>query len=91
MKSAKAAILDKTTDVLDDSAEIARDVAKKTASVVVDGAKVVRTAAVRSYEAAGDVVSLTGRQIRRKPVVATLSAIGVGFLIGFLIGRKTSG
>lgn len=91
MKAAKAAILDKTTDVLEDSADIARDVAKKTASVVVDGAKVVRGAAVRSYEAAGDVVSLTGRQIRRKPVVATLSAIGAGFLIGFLIGRKAKG
>jgi ElaB/YqjD/DUF883 family membrane-anchored ribosome-binding protein len=89
MKSAKEAILDKTTDVLEDSADIAKDVAKKTASVVADGAKVVKIAAVRGYEAAGDVVSLTGRQIRRKPVVATLSAIGVGFLVGFLIGRKS--
>jgi ElaB/YqjD/DUF883 family membrane-anchored ribosome-binding protein len=91
MKAAKAAILDKTTDVFEDSADIAKDVAKKTASVVADGAKVVKTAAVRSYEAAGDVVTLTGRQIRRKPVVAALTAIGAGFLIGFLIGRKTRG
>lgn len=91
MKPAKAAILDKTTDVLEDSADIAKDVAKKTASVMVDGAKAVRTAAVRSYETAGDVVTLTGRQIRRKPLAATLSAVGVGFLIGFLIGRKTRG
>ena len=88
MKAAKAAILDKTTDVFEDSADIAKGVAKKTASVVVDGAKVVKSAAVHSYEAAGDVVSFTGRQIRRKPVVATLSAIGAGFLIGFLIGHK---
>lgn len=87
---AKAAILDKTTDVFEDSADIAKDVARKTASVVVDGAKVVRSAAVRGYETAGDVVTLTGRQIRRKPLAATLSAIGAGFLIGFLVGRKTS-
>jgi ElaB/YqjD/DUF883 family membrane-anchored ribosome-binding protein len=91
MKSAKAAILDKTTDVLEDSADVAMDVAKKTASIVVDGAKVVKGAAVRGYEAAGDVVTLTGRQIRRKPLAATLSAIAAGFLIGFLIGRKTKG
>lgn len=91
MKSAKSALLDKTTDVLEDSADIAKDVAKKTASVVVDGAKVVKGAAIRGYGAAGDVVSLTGRQIRRKPVTATLTAIGFGFLIGLLIGRKTKG
>jgi ElaB/YqjD/DUF883 family membrane-anchored ribosome-binding protein len=91
MKSAKAAILDRTTDVFEDSADVAKDVARKTASVVADGAMVVKDVAVRGYEAAGDVVSLTGRQIRRKPLAATLSAIGVGFLIGFLIGRKTRG
>ncbi|MDE3110080.1 MAG: hypothetical protein KGL02_09075, partial [Acidobacteriota bacterium] len=61
------------------------------ASAMAEGAKAVRTAAVRAYGAAGDVVTLTGRQIRRKPVVATLTAIGAGFLIGFLIGRKTRG
>ena len=81
----KAAILETTTDML----EVSGDVAKKAASVAVDGAKVVRGAAVRSYEAAGDAVQFTGRQIRRKPLAATLSAIGAGFLFGFLIGRKT--
>ncbi len=91
MKSDKAAILDKTTDVFEDSADIAKDVARKTASVVVDGAKVVKSAAVHSYGAASDAVSFTGRQIRRKPLAATLSAIGAGFLIGLLIGRKTKG
>ncbi len=89
MKSAKTAILDRTTDVFEDSADVAKDVAKKTASVVVDGAKAVKIAAVRSYGAADDAITFTGRQIRRKPVVAAVSAIGVGFLIGFLIGRKT--
>ena len=89
MKAAKPAILDKTTDVLEDSAGIAKDVVKRTASVVADGAKAVKSAAVRSYDAAGDVVTLTSRQIRRKPVAAALGAIGAGFLIGFLIGRKT--
>lgn len=91
MKSTKAAILDKAADVFEDSADVAKDVAKKTASVVVDGAKVVKSTAVRGYEAAGDAVNFTGKQIRRKPVVAALSAIGAGFLIGFLIGRKTRG
>ncbi|GEM_PF-5962965 len=91
MKSAKAAILDKTTDVLDDSTDAAMDVAKRAASMVVDGAKVVKGAAVRGYEAAGEVVTLTGRQIRRKPLAAVLGAIAAGFLIGFLIGRKTKG
>ncbi|MGH9687500.1 MAG: hypothetical protein ACRD5K_10450 [Candidatus Acidiferrales bacterium] len=83
----KPAILDRTSDVLEGSA----DVAKKAALVVADGAKVVKGAAVRSYEAAEDAVQFTGRQIRRKPLAATLSAIGAGFLIGFLIGRKTKG
>ncbi|MDE3169864.1 MAG: hypothetical protein KGL75_06965 [Acidobacteriota bacterium] len=91
MKPAKSAMLDKTADVFGDSADIAKDVAKTTASAMAEGAKAVRTAAVRAYGAAGDVVTLTGRQIRRKPVVATLTAIGAGFLIGFLIGRKTRG
>lgn len=84
----KAAILDRTADVFEDSADVAKDVAKKTASAVADGAKVVKSAAVRGYETAEDVVTVTGRQIRRKPVVATLSAVGAGFLLGFLIGRK---
>lgn len=83
----KAAILETTTDVLEGSA----DVAKKVASVAVDSAVVVKDAAIRSYEVAGDAVQFTGRQIRRKPLVATLSAIGAGFLFGFLIGRKTKG
>lgn len=91
MKSAKAAILDRTTDVLEDSADIAKDLCTKTASVVADGVKVVKGAAVRGYEATGDVVSLTGRQIRRKPLAAAFTAIGAGILIGFLIGRKTRG
>lgn len=83
----KAAILDRTTDALEESA----DVAKKAALAVADGAKAVGDAAVRSYEAVEDAMQFTGRQIRRKPLVATLSAIGAGFLIGFLIGRKTKG
>lgn len=91
MKPVKAAILGRTTDAIEDSAGIAKDAAQRTASVVADGAKVVRTAALRGYEAAGDVVTLTGRQIRRKPLVAVLGAIGAGLLIGFLIGRKTRG
>jgi ElaB/YqjD/DUF883 family membrane-anchored ribosome-binding protein len=81
----KAAILETTTDVLEGSA----DVAKKVASVAVDGAMVVKDAAVRGYDAASEAVQFTGRQIRRKPLAATLSAIGAGFLIGFLVGRKT--
>lgn len=81
----KAAILETTTDVLEGSA----DVAKKVASVTVDSAMVVKDAAIRGYEAAGDAVKFTGKQIRRNPLAAALSAIGAGFLIGFLIGRKT--
>ncbi len=80
----KPAILEKTSEYFGESAHVAA----KAASVVVDGAK---GAAVRGYEAAESAVSATGRQIRRKPVVAVLSAIGAGFVIGLLIGRKTKG
>jgi len=80
----KADILEKTADYLGGSAHVA-------AGAAVDGAKAVKSAAVHSYNAAGSVVSLTGRQIRRKPVVAVLAAIGAGFVLGLLIGRKTKG
>lgn len=80
----KPAILEKTADVVHDSA----DVAKKAASVVAMGAKAVKGAAVQSYEAAEDAVTFTGRQIRRKPFAATLCAVGLGFAIGFFVGRS---
>lgn len=83
----KAAILDKTSEYLGESAHVAA----KAGAVVVDGAKAVKSAAVRGYEVAGDAVSATGRQIRRKPVAAVLGAIAAGFVIGLLIGRKTKG
>jgi ElaB/YqjD/DUF883 family membrane-anchored ribosome-binding protein len=80
----KSAILEKTTEYLGDSA----DAAKKAASVVIDATKVMRGAAVRGYDAAGDAVHATGRQIRRKPVAAVLGAVAAGFFVGLLIGRK---
>ncbi len=80
----KTAILDRTTEYLGDSAEVA----KKAGSAVIDGAK---GAAVRGYNAAEDAVSATTRQIRRKPLVAVLGAIGAGVVSGFLIGRKGRG
>jgi ElaB/YqjD/DUF883 family membrane-anchored ribosome-binding protein len=83
----KVEFLEKTQEYLDNSAQVAA----KAAGVAVDSAKAVKGAAVRTYDAAGSVVSLTGRQIRRKPVVSVLAAIGAGFLLGLLIGRKTKG
>ncbi|MGH9717643.1 MAG: hypothetical protein ACRD4R_13080 [Candidatus Acidiferrales bacterium] len=94
----KADIMEKTSEYLGSTAHVAAkaagavvDGAKVAKGAVVDGAKAAKGAAVRSYDAAGTAVSVTGRQIRRKPVTAVLSAIGVGFVIGLLIGRKTKG
>lgn len=94
----KADILDKTQEYLGNSAHVAAkaggvmaDGAKIVGGAAVDGAKAVKVAAVRSYDAAGVAVSATGRQIRRKPVVSALIAIGAGFVFGLLIGRKTKG
>lgn len=83
----KPAILEKTSEYLDESAQVAA----KVGSAFVDGAKAARGAAVRGYEAAEDAVTATGRQIRRKPLAAVLGAVGAGLVIGVLIGRKTKG
>ena len=94
----KADILERTQEYLGSSAHVAAkaggvvvDGAKIVGGVAADGAKVVKGAAVRSYDAAGVAVSATGRQIRRKPVISVLVAIGAGFVLGLLIGRKTKG
>jgi ElaB/YqjD/DUF883 family membrane-anchored ribosome-binding protein len=83
----KPAILEKTSEYLDESVHVAT----KAASAFVDGAKAAKGAAVRGYEAAEDAVTATGRQIRRKPLAAVLGAIGAGIVVGVLIGRKTKG
>jgi ElaB/YqjD/DUF883 family membrane-anchored ribosome-binding protein len=81
----KPAILEKTSEYLDESAQVAA----KAAAVFVDGAKAAKGAAVRGYEVAGSAVTATGRQIRRKPLAAVLGAVGAGIVIGLFIGRKT--
>jgi len=102
MKADISEFLGGTADVAAKAAGVAVDGAMVAKGAVVDGAKAVKVAAVssakavkvaavHSYDAAGSVVNLTGRQIRRKPVTAVLAAIGAGFLIGLLIGRKTKG
>lgn len=85
----KTEILEKTSEYLGAPAHVASKAATKAASVVADGAKAAKDAAVRGYNAAETAVSVTGRQIRRKPVVAVLSAMGAGFVIGLVIGRTT--
>lgn len=85
----------KAAGVAVDGAMVAKDAvvdgAKAVKVAAVGGAKAVQVAAVQSYNAAGTAVSATGRQIRRKPVTAVLAAIGAGFVLGLLIGRKTKG
>lgn len=94
----KAEILEKTSEYLGGTAQVAAKVggvvvdgAMVAKGGVVDGAKAVKVAAVHTYNAAGTAVSATGRQIRRKPMVSVLVAIGAGFVFGLLIGRKTKG
>jgi ElaB/YqjD/DUF883 family membrane-anchored ribosome-binding protein len=81
----KPAILEKTSEYLGESAHVAA----KAAAALADGAKAAKGAAVRGYEAAEDAVAATGRQIRRKPLAAVLSAVGAGIVIGLLIGRAS--
>jgi ElaB/YqjD/DUF883 family membrane-anchored ribosome-binding protein len=91
----KPAILEKTSEYLDESAQVAAKAASVfvdgAKAAFVDGAKAAKGAAVRGYEAAEDAVTATGRQIRRKPLAAVLGAVGAGIVIGLLIGRKTKG
>jgi ElaB/YqjD/DUF883 family membrane-anchored ribosome-binding protein len=85
----------KAGGVVVDGAMVAKDAAVDGAKAVkvaaVSSAKAVKVAAVHTYGAAGSAVSATGRQIRRKPLVSVLVAIGAGFVFGLLIGRKTKG
>ena len=81
----RPAILEKTEEYLDESAHVAA----KAASVIADGAKAAKDAAVRGYEAAEDAMTATERRIRRKPIAAVLSAVGAGIVIGLLIGHAT--
>jgi len=91
MKADISEYLGSTAHVAAKAAGVAVEGAMVAKGAVVDGAKAVKVAAVQSYNAAGSAVSATGRQIRRKPVVSVLTAIGAGFVFGLLIGRKTKG
>lgn len=83
----KAAILEKATEYVTDSAERASRAASEIAGVVDDGMSAAKRAARRSRDVAEDFVDSTARQIRRKPVLAALAALGVGVTVGLLIGR----
>lgn len=83
----KSAMLEKTSGYIEDSADMASRTASAVAGAVGDGMTAAKRAARRGRDAAEDFVGDTARHIRRKPVLATLAALGVGVALGLLIGR----
>jgi ElaB/YqjD/DUF883 family membrane-anchored ribosome-binding protein len=84
----KTAILEKASGYIEDSAEKASRAATAVVGAVDDGMGAAKRVARQGREAAADLLDDTTRRIRRKPVMAVVSAIGAGIVIGFLIGRN---
>jgi ElaB/YqjD/DUF883 family membrane-anchored ribosome-binding protein len=84
----KTAILEKASGYIEDSAERASRAATAVVGAVDDGMGAAKRVARQSRDAAADLLDDTTRQIRRKPLMAVVSAIGAGIVIGFLIGRN---
>jgi ElaB/YqjD/DUF883 family membrane-anchored ribosome-binding protein len=84
-------VLGRTSDSIGESVHGASRFASSVADAVEDGLGTAKRAARDGRDAVEQFVNDTNKRVRRSPIESVLASLAVGIILGFLVGRATSG